>query len=505
MSQRIRRVAALFAVLFLPLLGLSTTAFMQAAHAGINDVTATTVITNDYAGTNANPASPSCQASAASPNCWAEDGPSTGPGFSRTLTVLQVAASVCQADPVAAVAAINASADICWTATISDQGDFTTLVNGYQPNQGFSSKTGNHLANVVSGTFSGGASWTFWAPNNDLTDVSSVLASLNDNQQSDAVSTSPADRTQSWYLQAFPAGTDRNAVAASPVDFHPDWSWSYTTSCNEKWTDSGAAGAGNNEFDGQSTPLTLDGNITGITNCTPPPPTDVVTVGFPNGNEQTLEGNAVSDTVTASSSAGHAISSFTATGLPPGLSIVNNGGGTATITGTPTSQGTFTVTVTATDSIGTAGSGSFTWTVTTAVLAPSNYGDNVNPFGNGFDVFQQHLSVNTPIVSWPVSQHDPATHFLREAEGGNWRFEYAPNGVGTGLCVSNPGNDLLVLRGCNTGPWQQFSYVGSNIISAINGQLVNPNGKGAQLTTGPTPTPWGGSVYHWVSFTAFPV
>lgn len=44
----------------------------------------------------------------------------------------------------------------------------------------------------------------------------------------------------------------------------------------------------------------------------------------------------------------------------------------------------------------------------------------------------------------------PATHFLREAEGSDFRFEYAPFGTGTGLCVPNPGRpspgEFLAMR-----------------------------------------------------------
>jgi beta-glucosidase len=50
---------------------------------------------------------------------------------------------------------------------------------------------------------------------------------------------------------------------------------------------------------------------------------------------------------------------FTATGLPPGISIASNG----TISGTGTTLGTYTVTVTATDSVGVSGTATFIWTV----------------------------------------------------------------------------------------------------------------------------------------------
>ena len=134
----------------------------------------------------------------------------------------------------------------------------------------------------------------------------------------------------------------------------------------------------------------------------------------------------------------------------------------------------------------------------------SNYGDEVNPYGNGLDVYQQRAAWGTKIVGWPATQGDPATHFLREAEGSNWRFEYAPNGSGDGLCVSNPGDNLLVLRTCNANIWQQFSVSGSYLISAVNGGIVVPDGTGAQLSVSFTHSPWGGDKYHWVPFSSLP-
>jgi hypothetical protein len=50
---------------------------------------------------------------------------------------------------------------------------------------------------------------------------------------------------------------------------------------------------------------------------------------------------------------------WTATGLPPGLSISTAG----LISGTPTVRGTYAVTATATDSVGASGSATFTWTI----------------------------------------------------------------------------------------------------------------------------------------------
>ncbi|HEX6451294.1 MAG TPA: ricin-type beta-trefoil lectin domain protein, partial [Trebonia sp.] len=76
------------------------------------------------------------------------------------------------------------------------------------------------------------------------------------------------------------------------------------------------------------------------------------------GNQSTTAGAAVNLQVSASAAA----PSFTATGLPPGLSISSSG----KITGWPDTPGTYTATVTATDSAGESASASFTWTVSQA-------------------------------------------------------------------------------------------------------------------------------------------
>lgn len=90
------------------------------------------------------------------------------------------------------------------------------------------------------------------------------------------------------------------------------------------------------------------------------PGPDVVTVTSP-GQQTGTPGTSITPlTLSASSDKGDGINAFTATGLPPGLSI---GGGDGVISGSPTSTGSYTVTVTATDNGGTTGSVTFGWTV----------------------------------------------------------------------------------------------------------------------------------------------
>ena len=89
-----------------------------------------------------------------------------------------------------------------------------------------------------------------------------------------------------------------------------------------------------------------------------PPSGNTVTLTSP-GNQSTAVSTAVNLQISGTDSAGAALS-YSASGLPTGLSISRAG----LISGTPTTAGTYSVTVSATDTTGATGSASFTWTVT---------------------------------------------------------------------------------------------------------------------------------------------
>jgi hypothetical protein len=224
-----------------------------------------------------------------------------------------------------------------------------------------------------------------------------------------------------------------------------------------------------------------------------------------------LAASNVSGTVKFTATSAASTINFAETNLPTGLT---SGNPVLTYVGGTAAPGTYSgVVVTATDSDGAVLHGTFTLTVDANQV--SNYGDEVNRFGNGFDSFRQHQFPGAIIAGWPATQGDPATHFLltNGTHQGAVRLEYAPNGTGTGLCVSDPGGgwasdplrDGLILTSCNAGPWQQFiPQSNGSLKNVATGLFVNPNGTGAQLRGGASATPWGGSFYRFINFSSLP-
>jgi serine protease len=89
---------------------------------------------------------------------------------------------------------------------------------------------------------------------------------------------------------------------------------------------------------------------------------NTVTVTNP-GNQSTTVNTAASLQISATDSGSGQTLTYSATGLPAGLSISSS---TGLISGTPTATGSSSVTVTAKDGTSATGSTSFTWAVTTA-------------------------------------------------------------------------------------------------------------------------------------------
>jgi hypothetical protein len=119
----------------------------------------------------------------------------------------------------------------------------------------------------------------------------------------------------------------------------------------------------------------------------------------------------------ATDSAADQTLTYSATGLPTGLSISSSG----LITGTPSAAGTYNVTVTAKDSTGASGSTSFTWTIT-----GTSTGNTVTVTNPG----SQSDTVGTPVSALQIRATDSAA-------GQN--LTYTATGLPAGLSISASG------------------------------------------------------------------
>ena len=142
---------------------------------------------------------------------------------------------------------------------------------------------------------------------------------------------------------------------------------------------------------------------------------NTVTVTQP-ANQTSKVGTAITPVqVQATDSASGQTLTFSATGLPAGLSISSSG----QITGTPTTQGTSSVTVTATDGTGAHGSATFTWVV--------------NPISNGNTVTVTNPGAQNGTVGTAVNTQIQAT------DSGGLALTFTATGLPAGLSISSSG------------------------------------------------------------------
>ncbi|HXR73103.1 RICIN domain-containing protein [Actinocrinis sp.] len=165
---------------------------------------------------------------------------------------------------------------------------------------------------------------------------------------------------------------------------------------------------------------TVGGNTVTVTN----PGSQSGTVG------QAVNGPQIQGT---DSAAGQTLT-YTASGLPTGLSISSSG----LITGTPSAAGTFTATVTATDSTGASGSASFTWTISggTGGGFPTGYHQLVVAKDSlCLDVYGNNSTAGAAIDQWTCNGQS------------NQHFQFVPIAGGYGeIQAQNSGQDVTVLN-----------------------------------------------------------
>jgi hypothetical protein len=120
-------------------------------------------------------------------------------------------------------------------------------------------------------------------------------------------------------------------------------------------------------------------------------------------------------------------------------------------------------------------------------------GTQVNDLALVIDSQGQSAAYGNPVIGWTDSTSDVATDFFQLAYAGDSSlgvmFQYAPGGVFSGMCLSDPGNLKIVLRPCNGSNFQRWTAVAVSTppgdyawYNRANNLYLTTHGKGGQLT-----------------------
>jgi Glycosyl hydrolase family 48/Cellulose binding domain/Putative Ig domain len=191
---------------------------------------------------------------------------------------------------------------------------------------------------------------------------------------------------------------------------------------------------------------------------------NTVTVTNP-GNQTGTVGTAASVQIHATDSASGQTLSYSAAGLPAGLSISSS---TGLISGTPTAAGTSSVTVTATDGTGASGSASFTWTVSTVTAGGCHVTYTTQSQWTGGFVAQVTIANNgsSAINGWTLTFTFPGDQKITNAWNGN------ATQTGENVTITNESYNATIAAGSSTTLGFQGTWTSSDTSPttfAVNG------------------------------------
>jgi len=182
---------------------------------------------------------------------------------------------------------------------------------------------------------------------------------------------------------------------------------------------------------------------------------NTVTVTNP-GNQSGATGTAVSVPIHAADSAASQTLSYSAAGLPAGLSISSS---TGLISGTPTAGGTSTVTVTAQDATGAAGSTTFTWTIAAPAGACTVTYTTQSQWAGGFVASVTIANPGTsPISGWTLGFTFPGDQKITNA----WSGTVTQSGAG--VSIANVNYNATIAAGGSTSMGFQGTWASSDAV-----------------------------------------
>jgi O-glycosyl hydrolase len=179
---------------------------------------------------------------------------------------------------------------------------------------------------------------------------------------------------------------------------------------------------------------------------------NAVTVTSP-GNQTSTVGSAVSLPIKASDAASGQTLTYSASGLPAGLSINS---ATGVISGTPTSAGTSSVTVNATDTTGAAGTANFTWTVGAATACTVSYSTQ-SQWAGGFVASVSITNNGTaPVNGWTLGFTFPGDQKITSIWNG------ADSQSGENVSITNLSYNSAIAAGSSTSLGFQGTWSSSD-------------------------------------------
>ena len=198
------------------------------------------------------------------------------------------------------------------------------------------------------------------------------------------------------------------------------------------------------------------------------------------GNQTGTVGKSASLQISATDSASGQTLTYSASGLPAGLSINSSSG---LISGTPTASGSSTVMVTATDTTGASGSASFTWTV-----SGGTSGNTVTVANPGSQTGTVGTATSLQISATDSASGQTLTYSATGLPGGvtisptTGLISGTPNAAGT-YTVTVTATDTTGVSGSVTFVWTVNSASGSCTATQLLGNPGFENGSSS-------PAPW---------------